>query len=1179
MTKKKIFATLEGNEAAAYVAYRINEICIIYPITPATTMGELADQWSTNNEPNIWQSTPEVIAMQSEGGVAGALHGALQAGSLATTFTSSQGLLLMIPNMYRIAGELLPTVFHVASRVVASQGVNIYCEHSDVMATRATGFALLCSATVQEAHDMALITQAASLKSRVPFLHFFDGFRTSHEVTKIELVADEIIAEFISQDLVIANRKRRLTSDNPTVRGLVQDPDTYFQSRETVNLIYQQIPAVLTAEFKKLKQLTGREYKLVEYYGDPKAEAVIVIMGSGAETAIETVNYLCAGGKKVGVLKVRLFRPFPKQEFVNAIPATVKAMAVLDRTKEPGSAGEPLYQEVAVSLLEARRTQRVIAGRYGIAGKEFIPAMVKAIFDELAKEQPKQQFTVGVIDDVSNLSLDYDVAFDTEAQSVKRAMFYGLGADGTVSSNKNTIKIVGEETDLYVQGYFVYDAKKSGSKTVSHLRFSSEPIHSAYLVNKANFIGCHQFRFVEIMPVLERAAQHAIFLLNSSYAADKVWDRLPRSLQQTIIDKKIKFFIIDAYKIARDCDMGGHINIIMQVGFFALSGILPIDLAVQKIKAALAKTYMRKGSDIVTKNYTAVDCTLANIFEVDVPAHVSSHFDLKEPLGHHSAGFVRDVLGKILAGKGDELPISAIPMDGTYPTHTTRYEKRNVARCIPVWDAEACIQCGQCKFICPHSIIRTKKIATAALKNAPATFKTAKMIGKYLAEDDNFALQVYLEDCTGCGLCVEICPAHKGKMQRKALVMQERIPLLDMERKNIEFFESIPNEISADTTDPQNTRDLCFHDPMFEFCNACAGCGEAAYVKLLTQLFGDRLLIADACGCSIVFGGYLPMTPWVINKEGRGPAYANSLFEDNAEFGFGFLLAYEKQRADALQLLDAIAPQLNDSELINTIKTLTQRTNAEINTARKHIAKLKDKLKATADPRAVALLSIADQLVRHSIWGIGGDGWAYDIGYGGLDHVLASGRNIKILVLDTEVYSNTGGQASKATPRGAVAKFATSGKHTAKKDLGLMLMTYGNIYVGTIALGANPTQAIKVLREAENYDGPAIVIAYCHCIAHGIEMHHGLRQQQLAVKSGYWPLYRYNPDRLNENLNPFQLDSGMPDASFAEYLANENRFQILMRSNSQRAEYLTQLAEEDLQRRWRQYKMLMKVDV
>ena len=1176
MNKKNsnAFCVFDGNEATAYVAYRTNEICIIYPITPATSMGELPDQWAAMDIKNIWQTVPQITTMQSEGGAAGAIHGAVQIGALATTFTSSQGLLLMIPNMYRIAGELTPVVFHVASRAVACHGMSIYGDHSDIYATRSTGFAMLCSANVQEAHDMALVTQVATLQTRVPFLHFFDGFRTSHEVAKIVLLADEQIRAMIPDELVLANRDRRLTPNHPTARGVVSDSDTYFQGREVVNIFYQKTPDILQQILQRFKELTGREYKLIEYYGDIAAERVIVIMGSAAETVQETVTYLQQQGEKVGLLKVRLFRPFPQAQFLHALPKTCQAIAVLDRTKEPGAVGEPLYEEIATTLAEhatiLQRT-KVIAGRYGIASKEFTPAMVKAIFAELQETSPRQHFTIGINDDVTHTSLTYDADFDIEPEEVIRAIFYGLGADGTVSANKNTIKIIGEETNFYAQGYFVYDAKKTGSRTVSHLRFGPKKIHATYLINRANFIGCHQFRFVETMAVLERAAPNATFLLNSPYSADQVWEKLPRSLQQTIIAKKIKFYVIDGYQVAQTSGMGGHINIIMQVCFFALSGVLPRTTAIAKIKAAIKNTYAAKGEAVLQKNYAAVDNTLVNLVEVKVPNKVTSNFDVMPAISEQAPEFMRNVIGKMLAGQGDQLPVSAFPVGGVYPTNSTCWEKRSVTFTIPTWVSEHCVQCGLCRIVCPHSAIRSKRYPQSALQNAPATFKATKL-HRPDAQDDYFTIQIYPEDCIGCGACIEICPVNKNKTANKALIMRPKQEVIETEKVNLTFFTKLPNNFG----DKTSVRDIQNVPPMFEFCAACAGCGEAPYVKLLTQLFGDRLLIADACGCSLVYGGYLPTTPWTVNSEGRGPAFGASLFEDNAEFGYGFLLAVEKHRAQALELITELAEQINTPDLVQAILTASQKTDDDIVTLRSNVTLLKQRLGAISDPRAKQLLSLVDQVVKQSIWAIGGDGWAYDIGYGGLDHVLASGRNIKVLVLDTEVYSNTGGQSSKATPRGAVVKFAASGKPTAKKDLGLMLMTYGNVYIANIALGANPAQAIKALQEAENYDGPAIVIAYSHCIAHGIAMQTGMQQQKLAVQCGYWPLYRYNPARVDAGLNPLQLDSEPPSIPFANYIKNENRYQILVRTNPEAAKNLTLLAEADIKRRWKIYQAFLK---
>lgn len=1190
-----IYKTMDGNEAAAYVAYRINETCIIYPITPSSPMGELPDQWAAEEITNIFNTVPQIVEMQSEAGAAGAIHGAVQAGALCTTFTASQGLLLMIPNMYRIAGELTPVVFHVASRAVAAQGMSIYCEHSDVMAVRATGFALLCSANVQEAHDMALITQMASLRSKIPFLHFFDGFRTSHEVAKISLLSDEQLKQLIDLNDVLEHRQRRLTSDNPSTRGLIYNADTYFQSREAVNPYYEQLPTILEAAMRQFGEVTGRVYDAIEYSGAADAEYVMVLMGSGAETAIETVEYLNAKEKaKVGVIKIRLFRPFPKKAFLAALPESCKAIAILDRTKEPGAAGEPLYEEVVTTLFEracssgyCKGIPKVISGRYGIASKEFTPAMIKAIFAELRKEEPKNHFTIGINDDVTHSSLSYDSSFDIEPNDVIRALFYGLGADGTVGANKNTIKIIGEETDLHVQAYFVYDSKKSGSKTVSHLRFGPNRIRSTYLIKSANFVACHQYSFIEKMNVLEHATEGATFLLNSTHEANDIWNHLPRSLQQTIIAKKIKFYNIDAYKVAEETGMGGRINTIMQTCFFALSNVLPKEEALLKIKDTIRKTYASKGEEVVQKNFAAVDHTLAKLHEVKVPNSVTSTFEIPASLVSNNApDFVRNVTAKMMADGGDNLAVSELPYDGTYPTNTTCWEKRNIALHTPAWLAGACIQCGQCSIVCPHSTIRVKRYPSELLANAPTTFKSAKLRGRGYP-NHSFTLQVYAEDCTGCGLCYEACPVNRDTNRKRAINMEVKPEDLTNERANVAFFESLPAAIEplpevktiddSKATKTTTVRDLQYLPPLFEFCGACSGCGESPYVRILTQLFGDRMVIGNACGCSSVYGGQSPTAPWMVNKDGRGPAWSSSLFEDNAEFGYGFRLAIDKHKAFARKLLHGLRAEVG-AELTDAIIHSKQESDAEINAQRERIKELKARLQSLSisDERAKHLLSLADQLVKHSTWAIGGDGWAYDIGYAGLDHVLASGRNINLLVLDTEVYSNTGGQASKATPRGAVGKFAAHGKNTAKKDLGLIMMTYSNIYVASIALGADPTQAIAALREAESYDGPSLVIAYSHCIAHGIDMQKGLQQQKLAVKSGYWPLYRYNPERRKEGLNPFQLDCPHPSIPFQDYAHNENRYKILLRSHPDLAMELLKQAEEDIARRWKQYDALAR---
>lgn len=1173
-------AVIDGNEAAAKSAYSLNEICIIYPITPASQMGEWTDQWATEGRTNIFDTVPHVVTMQSEAGASGAMHGALQTGALATTFTSSQGLLLMIPIMYRIAGELTPTVFHVACRSIATEGMSIYCEHSDVMATRATGFAILFSSNVQEAHDMAAIAQLASLQSNVPFLHAFDGFRTSHEVTKITAISDDQLKQLINEDFIANHRANRLTADNPSVRGLIYNADIFFQQREAVNKYYAALPEILDGIMQQFAKVTGRNYGTLEYVGAPDAEQVIILMGSGTETSHETVEYLNQMGEKVGIIKVHLFRPFPKQKLFEILPKTCRAIAVLDRTKEPGSIGEPLYEEISTAFMDAYNSgdyantsmPKIIGGRYGISSKEFTPAMIKAIFDELKQPKTKNHFTIGIEDDVTKASLIYDNNFKIEHPSTLKAIFYGLGADGTVSANKNTVKIIGEETDFNVQAYFLYDAKKSGSKTVSHLRFSKDKIRSEYLIDSANFIGCHQFNFITTTNVLENAANGATFLLNSSYDKDTVWNHLPRELQTTIIEKKINFWVIDAMQVAEKTGMGGRINTIMQTCFFALCNILPKDVAIKKIKAAIQKTYSDKGEKVVAQNFAAVDYTLENLHQVTIPAQASSKLNILDVISTQVSDFVRRFTAKLIDNKGDTLPVSAMSATGYYPSHTTRYEKRNITTIAPIWDPETCIQCGQCSLVCPHAVLRAKQYDKNSLKKAPKTFKSAKLRGKD-AENKHFTLQAYIEDCTACELCVKICPV-KNPNNKKAINLETKSEDLSVERENIKFFESLPT-IDPAKLDHKNIRDIQYLPPMFEFCGACAGCGEAPYVRLLTQLFGDRLLIGNACGCSSVYGGQLPTSPWTVNDEGRGPAWSSSLFEDNAEFAYGCLLSENKHREMALELLEKLATKIDKNLVQELIANVQNNTSEGIQQQRVRIAALKQKLTTIPSAEAKELHSLANQLTRHSIWGVGGDGWAYDIGFGGLDHVLASGRNIKLLVLDTEVYSNTGGQASKATPRGAVVKFASQGKPTAKKDLGLMMMTYGNIYVASIALGANPAQTIRAFNEAENYNGPSLIIAYSHCIAHGIDMTKGLEQQKLAVKSGYWPLYRYNPDRIKEGLNPFQLDSQKPGIPYQDYALNENRFKILLHENPELAATLLQQGQDDINNRWKQYEALL----
>lgn len=1168
---------MDGNEAAASVAYRVTEVSAIYPITPSTPMGELADQWSAEGRTNIWGTVPHVVELQSEGGASGALHGALQVGSLATTYTASQGLLLMIPNMYKIAGELTSMVIHVASRSLAAQALSIFGDHSDVMSVRSTGFAFLCSGNVQEAHDLALISHAATLHSRVPFLHFFEGFRTSHELNKIALLSDDDLRAMIDDELVAQHRQRALSPEHPFIRGTAQNPDVYFQARETVNPFYDRIASIVEEQMDKFAKLTGRQYKLMNYYGAPDAERVIVVMGSGAKTIKEVIAKLQQQGEKIGVLQIMLYRPFSIEHFIKALPQTVRALAVLDRTKEPGSLGEPLYQDVITALNEAQANQnlpftngmpRVVGGRYGLSSKEFTPAMAKAVFDELKNAKPKNHFTIGINDDVSHTSLTYDPSFITESEEAVRAIFYGLGSDGTVGANKNTIKIIGEETDNYAQGYFVYDSKKAGSRTVSHLRFGREVIDSPYLVQTANFIGCHQFNFLEAMNVLELAAFGATFLLNSPYAADEVWQHLPRVIQQTIIDKKIKFYVIDGTTVARQSGMGNHTNTIMQTCFFAISGVLPRDEAINKIKEAITKTYKRKGEEVIKKNFAAVEQSLANLHEVVVPDTVTSNAaEFIPTVCSKATEFVCKVLAPIMAGRGDELPVSAMPIDGTYPSATTQWEKRSIAQFVPHWNEEMCIQCGQCSMICPHGVIRSKRIAEGALANAPEGFKTAKLRGKGPA-DEQFRLQVYVDDCTGCGLCNVVCPAvDKANPSIKAIMLAAKEPVLEKERKNVEFFESLPYNNPSDI-DSSVIRNVQYLQPMFEFSGACAGCGETPYIKLVSQLFGDRMLVANATGCSSIYGANLPTTPWAMNAKGHGPAWSNSLFEDNAEFGLGFRVACDKLQQYAMELLDKNSAILGD-ELVKAIKDrIDSHETKAIDEQRQHIGELKNKLGKSKEPLAQQLLTVADYLIPRSVWLIGGDGWAYDIGYGGLDHVLACGKKVNILVVDTEVYSNTGGQSSKSTPRAAIAKFAVGGKDVARKDLGLMAITYGNVYVAQIAIGANPTQALKAIREAESYPGTSLIIAYSTCVAHGYEMKKGVGQQKLAVNSGFWPLYRYNPLLKAQGINPFQLDSAAPSVPVEQYAYNEPRFKALQTSNPQHAAELMQQLQNDVNNRW-----------
>ena len=1195
---KRSFVTIDGNEAVAAVAYRVSDVIAIYPITPSTGMGEQADAWAAAGRPNLWGTTPLVVEMQSEGGAAGALHGALQTGALATTFTASQGLLLMIPNMYKIAGELTPAVFHVAARSVAAQALSIFGDHSDVMATRATGWALLASHQVQAAQDLALIAHAATLEARVPFLHFFDGFRTSHEINTIQPLSDADMRAMIDDRLVRAHRDRALSPERPVIRGTAQNPDVAFQARERANPYYLACPEIVQRTMDRFAALTGRQYHLFDYVGAPDAERVIVLMGSGAETAEETARFLADRGEKVGVVNVHLFRPFSVQHFLAALPPTVRAIAVLDRTKEPGSAGEPLYLDVVAALAEGQQAQRrfeqlptVIGGRYGLSSKEFTPAMVKAIFDELRSPAPKNHFTIGIEDDLTHTSLRYDPAFSIEPAGTVRCMFWGLGADGTVGANKNAITIIGQETENYAQGYFVYDSKKSGSVTISHLRFGPHPIRAPYLISEANFVACHQFGFLERFDVLQHALPGGVFLLNSPYGPDEVEQHLPADVRKTILERRLRFFVIDATGVARATGMGGRINTVMQTCFFAISGVLPREEAIARIKDSIRKTYGKRGEAVVQRNFRAVDQTLERLYDVDtsrwsVPV-ATNGAARRPPVPDEAPEFVREVIGPMIAGRGDELPVSALPADGTFPSGTSRWEKRNLALEIPIWDPDICIQCGKCALVCPHAVIRTKVYPPECLEGAPASFLSAPARFKE-ALDMRYTLQVAPEDCTACGLCIEACPVKdKRQAGRKAINMEPQLPIRERERANWEFFLRLP--------DPDRTqfglgtiKNSQLMIPLFEFSGACAGCGETPYIKLVTQLFGDRAIIANATGCSSIYGGNLPTTPYTVNADGRGPAWANSLFEDNAEFGLGMRLTLDKHAEHARELLTSLADEIGP-ELVQALLEADQTTEAGIAAQRERVAKLKERLaalqavaagdasrngKPSVAERVHELLSVCDALVRKSVWIIGGDGWAYDIGYGGLDHVLASGRDVNILVLDTEVYSNTGGQASKATPPAAVAKFAARGKAAAKKDLGLMAMSYGNVYVAQVAMGADDQQTLRAMLEAEAHDGPSLIIAYSHCIAHGIDMRRGLEQQKLAVQSGAWPLYRYNPAREAEGKNPLTLDSKAPSIPLEQYLYNETRFRMLLQSDEARAEELLEQARRAVERRWQRYQQM-----
>jgi pyruvate-ferredoxin/flavodoxin oxidoreductase len=1166
---------LDGNEAAASVAYRLSEVVAIYPITPSSPMAEWADQWRSEGKKNIWGALPIVEELQSEGGAAGALHGALQAGAFGTTFTASQGLLLMIPNMFKIAGELTPATMHVTARTLATHALSIFGDHSDVMACRMTGWAMLASNSVQEVADMALVAQIATLESRIPFIHFFDGFRTSHEVGKILPISDETIRALLDDKYIIQYRQNALSPDRPIIRGTAQNPDVFFQAREACSPFHAAVPGVVQNVMDRFAKETGRAYHLFDYYGAPDAERVIILMGSGAEAAEEAVDALVKQGEKIGLVKVRLYRPFDSSAFLKSLPATVKSIAVLDRCKEPGASGEPLYMDIVTVLAENAATlpfakPTVIGGRYGLSSKEFTPAMVKGIFDELSKSAPKNHFTIGIDDDVSHTSLTYDPSFSTEDAKTVRALFYGLGSDGTVGANKNSIKIIGSETPNYAQGYFVYDSKKSGSMTTSHLRFGPTPIRSTYLITRASFVACHNFSFLEKMNVLEAAMPGAVFLLNSPYPASEVWDKLPKSTQEEMLRKKIEFYVIDGYAVARKAGMGTRINTIMQTCFFAISGVLPRDEAIEQIKKAIYKTYGKRGEAVVAKNYAAVDHALAHLEKVALPAAATSSFDLIPSIDSNAPEFVRNVLGQIAGGHGDLLPVSAIPAGGVFPTATAQYEKRNIAQFIPVWDKDLCIQCGKCVMVCPHAVIRAKIYSAELGDKAPATFQWAKPKWRGM-EQERYTLQIAPEDCTGCGVCVDVCPVKsKSDASHKAINMAPQEPLRATERENWEFFLKIP-EVDRAKLSHSQVKDLQLLQPLFEFSGACAGCGETAYVKLLTQLFGDRLYIANATGCSSIYGGNLPTTPYSSNAAtGRGPTWANSLFEDNAEFGFGMRIALDQQKEFADLLVKRQAAAIGD-ELVTALLTAPQKTETEINQQRERVQALRVKLAGINSSDARNLLAIADSLVRKSVWILGGDGWAYDIGFGGLDHVLGSGKNVNVLVLDTEVYSNTGGQMSKATPRGAVAKFAAAGKPNSRKDLAMEAVSYGSVYVAQVALGGNDSHVVKAFQEAEAHEGPSIIIAYSSCIAHGYDLVHGLEQQKLAVQSGYWPLMRYNPSLREEGKNPFLLDSKAPSIRLKEYTYREARYTMLARSNPELAALLLAEAQDDVERQWRVY--------
>ncbi len=1182
MARKKIM--IDGNDAAAHVAFKLSEVIAIYPITPSSGMGELSDEWAAKGKKNIWDTIPSVTEMQSEGGAAGAVHGALQAGSLTTTFTASQGLLLMIPNMYKIAGELTPAVFHVSARSLAAQALSIFGDHQDVMQVRQTGFGLLASGSVQEVQDLAAITHRATLESRIPFVHFFDGFRTSHEIQKVEEITDEDLKALIDPKMIHEHRSRAMNPEKPVLRGTAQNPDVYFQGRETVNKYYNATPAIVQKAMDKFAEITGRQYNLFDYYGAADATRIVIIMGSGSEAVKETIAALEAQEEKVGVLVVRLYRPFSAEAFISTLPKTVEKIAVLDRTKEPGSTGEPMYLDVVTTIAQAMNSDEkpfekmptIVGGRYGLSSKEFTPAMVKAVYDNLKQDTPKNDFTIGINDDVTFTSLEFDPTFITEDKEATKCMFYGLGSDGTVGANKNSIKIIGGETDNYAQGYFVYDSKKSGSTTISHLRFGKNQITSTYLIQEADFVGVHLFELMDVFDVLAKVKDGGTFLLNTQYSKEEVWDKLPKRAQQQIIDKKLSFYVIDAAPVAKATGMGARINTIMQTCFFAISGILPKDEAIQKIKDAIHKTYIVKGEDVVQKNYNAVDQSLANLHQVSYGTEVTSEKTISAPVPEAAPDFVKETLGMLIAGKGDDVPVSQMPDDGTYPTATAKWEKRNVGLEVPVWESDLCIQCNKCVLSCPHAAIRAKQYDKSELENAPETYKSTTLKGRG-NEEVAYTIQVAVEDCTGCNLCVEVCPAiDKQNENRKAINMAPQLPLRETERENFEFFLNLPE---ADRTELKidSVAGSQFLEPLFEFSGACPGCGETPYVKLASQLFGDRMIVANATGCSSIYGGNLPTTPWATNKDGQGPTWNNSLFEDNAEFGLGMRLSVDRETEYAKEVLVKLKDEVG-AELADAILSADQTTELGIKEQRARVAELKTKLEASSNPLAAELLSVSDYLIIKSIWIMGGDGWAYDIGFGGLDHVFASGQNVNILVLDTEVYSNTGGQASKATGIGAVAKFAAAGKSQSKKDLGKIAMGYKDVYVAQVAMGASDAKTVKAFKEAEAYNGVSVIIANSPCIAHGYDMKLGFKHQKMAVDSGYWPTYRFNPANVAKGKNPLTLDYKQPKISVEEYVYTENRFKMLTKMDPERAKTLLKKSQAHVDAVWKDYSHMASLD-